>query len=420
MESNFAATTVYSKILDKVIIKAAYDQNDDFLFWSLFTNNKKTIKRVFPDLDITDLEFNTEKHDRFETFDLKQGKKTIIDLDKIDCVSIPELPFEFSPVFLFNERFEKKVKTFPYQKIQKKTIFELKKHSIISNKESAILTPKVTFLTKVKPGCDILGISNSEALSNKKTILKTAFANYKKELNKHFKFLLTELTQERTTLQKRLTEGCPFAADSLKTLETLEISAKEEQTSIKLENYLIPLDMITSWPKSLLPSPDWIITDDVTISCINNYKSGILYNKASFVDFYTNIAKNITSFYKVNITNKNNNNTEEKLLGIKQEDDVIELLSIPLGDYVAEQTPIEALNTSVFTNAYAIHHLFFEIDANGKFVESNVNYSIELNNEAIYIKDATGNLLFEAVKDNTVNITIDDINDRLKKFLIVG
>ena len=161
MESNFAATTVYSKILDKVIIKAAYDQNDDFLFWSLFTNNKKTIKRVFPDLDITDLEFNTEKHDRFETFDLKQGKKTIIDLDKIDCVSIPELPFEFSPVFLFNERFEKKVKTFPYQKIQKKTIFELKKHSIISNKESAILTPKVTFLTKVKPGCDILGISNS-------------------------------------------------------------------------------------------------------------------------------------------------------------------------------------------------------------------------------------------------------------------
>jgi hypothetical protein len=420
MEPGIPNNIVYAKLLEKVIIKCVYDQDDNFLFWSLFTNNPKTIKSIFPDVDITNLCFNVNLDTEFETFDLKLGKKVIINLNKLDCISIPELPFEFSPVFMFNEKFEPHIKKFPFQKIQRKTILELKKYSIVTDKNSSVLTPKVLFLEKVKPGCDVLKISTLESLSNKKSVLKISFTNYKKELNKHFKFLFSEFDQERKVLEKRLSKGCPFSSESLKTLAELEDAAKKEQESIDIKNYLIPLDMLTSWPKCLLPSPEWIINDDSIINNINNFKGCIIYNKDSFVTYYTSIAQEINNFYKYNVITKSNNSVEVKLIGIKINEHSVEVISIPTIDYVAQQIVFDPFSISINTNSYAINHLLFERDETGKLVDNTTNFSIDIENDTIYLKNDDGNLLFEATKQWPEKLSIQEVTDQLNKFLVVG
>jgi len=420
MSTGIPNNIAYAKILEKVIIKCVYDQNDNFLFWSLFTNNTKTIKSIFPDTDMSNLCFNVGLESEFETFDLKRGVKVTINLNKLDCISIPELPFEFSPVFMFNEKFEPHIKKFPFQKIQRKTILELKKHSIVSDKEATVLTPKILFLEKVKPGCDILKITTTESLSNKKTTLKAAFINYKKELNKHFKFLFSEFLQERKVLEKRIAKGCPFSSESLKTLNELEKEAEKEQEKIDIKNYLIPLDMLTTWPKSLLPAPEWIINDDSIIANINNFKGSIIYHKDSFIAFYDTIISNIATFYKYNTINKENNNVEVKIIGIKESENIIELLSIPTVNYVAQQTNFEPFNLSINTNSYAINHLFFERDDSGNFTDSTTGYNISIENDAIYLKDDTGKILFEAIRQWPNALAKEEILDQLNSFLIVG
>lgn len=422
MDSGIPLNIVYSKILEKVIVKAVYDQNDDFLFWSCFSSNKKTIKKIFPDLDLSTINFNTDDITHFETFDLRLGKKIVIDLNKLDCVSIPELPFEFSPAFLFNERFESKIKAFPFQKIQKKTIFELKKYSIVSNKEtkeSTMITPKVAFLSKVQPGCEKLHIANSEAFSNKKNVLKTAFLEYKKILNKHFDYLFSEFSIERKNLNDRLAKGCPFSADSLKALDELEAAAKHEKTNISIEKFLIPLDMLTSWPKSLLPAPDWIITDDIIIKSINDYKIGIIYNKEKFIEYYKDVVKTIGSFFKVKIHKHQDNSVEVKYLGIKYNDSGVEVFSIPTTHYIAEYTNFIPFNITICTNAYAINHLFFEKDDNN-YVEESTGYSLEIKDEIVYIKKNNGEIVFEATRLSDTPLSFDEVISEITKFLIVG
>lgn len=419
MEPGIPNNIVYAKLLEKVIIKCIYNQDDNFLFWSLFTNNPKIIKSVFPNIDISSLCFNVNLDTQFETFDLRLGSKVTLNLNNLDCISIPELPFEFAPAFMFNENYEKHIKNFPFQKIQGKTILELKKYSIISDKDSSILTPKVLFLEKVKPGCDILGITTLDSLSNKKNILKIAFTNYKKQLNKHFKFLFSEFEQERKVLEKRVTKGCPFSAESIKTLLSLEESAKQEQENIDIKNYLIPLDMLTNWPKSLLPAPEWIVSDNTIINNINNFKGSIIYNKDAFVAFYMTIASNIEKFYKFNVINRSTNNVEVKIIGINKRDDSIEILSIPTNDYVAENIVFEPFNISINTNSYAINHLNFERDETGALRDSMTGFSISIENDIIYLKE-DDKVVFEASKQWPEEITLDKISEQLTKFLIVG
>lgn len=443
MDNGIPIAVVYRKILEKVIIKAVYDQNDDFLYWAHFTNNKKTINQIFPDIDLSEVEFNTNPTEAFETFNLHTGERATINLNKLDCVSIPELPLEFSPVFLFNERFEDKIKNFPFQKIQRKTIFELKKHGIVANKDSVVITPKVEFFAKVKPGCDVLRILNVDLLSNRKITLKTAFTNYKRETNKHFKFLFSELNHERKVLEKRLKRGCPFAQDSLKSLDELEEAAKKDQENIRIENYTIPLDMLTSWPKSLLPLPDWIVTDNNIITSLHSFKNNIVFNKESLVTFYTDIAKNIGEFYEVEVLDLKSNTTEKKLLGVKIDEEKTEILSIPYKDYVADQISFEPFNTIINTNAYAILHLTFEND-DEKYVETKTGYSlsavpvtdeaiekwtIETNEKTILnhrwwneivIKDVSDNPIYRATRTSNNKVSLDQVTERLNKFLVVG
>jgi len=420
MDPKTSLNIVYTKILEKVIIKCVYEQDDNFLFWSFFTNNIKTIKSMFPDAEAQDLCFNTSLDTEFETFDCRLGKKVTVNLTKFDCISIPELPFEFSPAFLFNEKYESHIKNFPFQKIQKRTILDLKKYNIVSDKDSTILTPKVVFLEKVKPGCDILKITTLESLSPKKSALKSAFLNYKKELNKHFKYLFSEFDQEKKVLQKRVTKGCPFSGESLKTLAELEDAAKKEQDEIDIKNYLIPLDMLCSWPKSLLPAPEWILTDDAIVNNISNYKGSIIYNKEAFLNYYNSIINSIGVFYKYNIINKASNDVEVKIVGIRSNTDTIEILSIPTKDSIAQQVNFEPFNIYINTNAYAINHLIFEREESGKLVDAVTGYSLTIENETIYLKEDSDTVVFEAIKQWPTPVSKEEVLEQLSSFLIVG
>ena len=87
-------------------------------------------------------------------------------------------------------------------------------------------------IEQIQPSLNFLRITSEEFFSNTKAALKKAFLSYKKEINKNFNFLFKELKAEKTNLQNRLKEGCPFAKSSLEALEDIEKTLEQKKKKL--------------------------------------------------------------------------------------------------------------------------------------------------------------------------------------------
>jgi hypothetical protein len=385
---------IQESILDRAIVYLKYRETDSFLYCSFFTRNLEVIKKVFPDLNIS---FSQYKNDKIDAVDLRTGDLRTLETKELSFGYFPEFPFELSPVFLFNPKYTDKLSAKDVMSFQKNTITQLKKYKNIAlkikdSKEredlNKIISPKASFLKTILPGCRLLDVAPLDAFKQDKVLVKKAFKKYHDELLKHYDYVIDEINAEKNVLYKKIKRGCKFSKDSLNEVLELEKKINKERISSGKLKFTCIYEMLSYWPESLIPAPDYIITDpsEECKKIIATVKLSV--PRDVLVDYYKNLCTVISDWSTYAFTSENNPEVFKKIVGIKEEDEFIHFISIPTYNILPTSCDLKIFpGKTIKTNANFIHCYTFKKDEEkGDYYLFSDNNTSMTNPDAIRLK----------------------------------
>jgi hypothetical protein len=397
---------IQESILDRAIVYLKYRETDSFLYCTFFTRNTEVIKKIFPDNNFT---FSKYKNDRLDAVDLRTGDLRTLEINELSFGYFPEFPFELSPVFLFNPKYTDKLSAKDVMSFQKNTITQLKKFKNIAlkikdSKEredlNKILSPKAAFLKTILPGCRLLDVAPLDAFKLDKVLVKKAFKKYHEELLKHYDYVIDEINAEKTVLYKKIKRGCKFSKDSLNEVLELEKKINKERIASNKLKFSCIYEMLCYWPESLIPAPDYIITEpsNECKKIISTLKLSI--PRDALVDYYKNLCSSISDWYSYAFTTDKNTEIFNKIVGIKEEDEFVHFISIPTYNILPTVCDLKVFpEKTIKTNANFIHCYTFKKD-----VERGDYYLFSDNNTSMTTPNA---IRFKKIDNTHIELTFN-------------
>jgi hypothetical protein len=413
------------KILNHVIINCIYHADDKFFYATYLTRNNKILRNLFKK------EYVLDDND---VVDCKTGNSFKVDMGILTNISIPDLPYEISPVFLFNDEFKDKVEDVDFCKIQYELITQIKRF-LKTNKNKRVShrypLPYRQFMNseKVKAACKLLRIDTDHLFSKKKNIVKFAKEKYLEQINSNFDIFLNELELEKKILNKRIEKDCKFSASALEELNNLEKTALTEREDFTNREYTVPIEMLLDWPSLLAPPPNFILKDT---EYAGNIRAEIdtMTTESEVREYYNNAILDFQDWYAYDEVDNKTGKIQKILLSHKVIDnDILEIFTIPQYNVMPSPSSLFLNNVSIYTNAFAItNKIYKKVDGteNKYFVFTNKNNKdVSVDAEELIVVEKTKDDSFIAdnysfIKTSQDKLTSADALKVLNSFLVFG